>query len=432
MRVLVLSHMYPRPDDPGFGEFIHRQTRALVQAGHQVTVIAPMMYAPWPVWFHRRWRSFASVPIEGCHDGVHVYRPRFLSPPGMRWHFVEGHTIRQGVAHLVARLHAHTPFDILHANRLFPEAYAALPIAARLNIPLVGMARGMDLNLIPAWGAIYRAQLRQAISGCDGILSVSRALLDSAWHLGPIWVPSGVVYNGVDLAAQPAWEAPKAQLRAMLGLPCDAILATYVGRLEPDKGTPELIRAMAACMRRAPRLHWVAVGRLSQLHYRRDIANTGFAHRIHLLGHLQHERVVRVLQASDFFVFPSRIEGVPNAVLEAMAAGLALVATCAGGTAEVVPPQAGRLVAIGDVKALQDAILELAFDPEKRQQMGMAGRNHVAERLTWAQNALGLTTFYARVLQHKRVSNASRWPRLNEQESRAQRNGQHSPIMEAG
>lgn len=389
MRILIVSQMYPRRDAPTFAAFIARQAEALAAAGAQVTVVAPMQASPWPLWVHPRWRAHGLVPRREATGALRIERTRYWSPPGMRLHFVEGHTMRR------ALLHERLPqVDVVHANRLFPEGFAALALGRRLGVPAVCMARGMDLNLIPSWGAVYRRLLRKIVADADGLLSVSRALVDDLRQIVEPPRPVHVVYNGVD--ALPALRSEeRLAVRQRYGIPAHAVLACYAGRLEPDKGTPELLRAFSAAARRIRDLHLVAAGTVRVATYPLDVRRAGLAGRVTLLGERGGGEVHELMAASDLFVFPSRIEGVPNVVLEAMSAGLPVVATRAGGTAEVVPPVAGRLVAVGDVRGLEEQIVALALDAGLRRRMGQAGRRHVANNLTWQRNAQALLAYYA-------------------------------------
>jgi glycosyltransferase involved in cell wall biosynthesis len=403
MRVLVVSQMYPRPDAPAYAAFVRRQVEALAASGVEVEVCAPMMAAPPVLWWHPRWRAHGQVPLADAAGGVHVARTRYYSPPGMRLHILEGATMRRALLSAAARWRGRV--DLVHANRLFPEGYAALALGRALGVPVVAMARGMDLNLIPAWGPAYREALRVVAREAHGILSVSGALLADLAAVAPGAAPAprAVIYNGVDPIA-PADAAERRRLRERFGLPLEVCLAGYVGRLEPDKGTPELLRAFGAAAARVPGLHLAAVGEPRRRGYASDIAAAGLAPRVHLLGVRHPGEIRELVRAFDFFVFPSRLEGVPNALLEAMAAGLACVATRAGGIAEVLPAAAGLLVAVGDVRALEEGIVRLALEPALRAELGARARAQVLAHHSWAANAEALKAFYARVLGAQRVA----------------------------
>ena len=89
--------------------------------------------------------------------------------------------------------------------------------------------------------------------------------------------------------------------------------------------------------------------------------------------------MLRHYRDSNLFVFPSRHEGMPNSVLEAMASGLPVIASDISGNEElVIPGITGLLVPPGDPNALEDALLDLLSDPVRRKQMGSAARERVA------------------------------------------------------
>jgi glycosyltransferase involved in cell wall biosynthesis len=396
MRILVVSQMYPRRSAPTFAAFIRRQTEALAEAGHDVTVLAPMMHAPWPLWFNERWYAHGQTAKSASYKNVLVHWPTYWSPPGMRLHFVEGHTMWLGLKPLRHSL-AERKFDIIHANRLFPEGLAALELGKQLGIPVVCMARGMDLNLIPSWGWAYRRALKKVIGEADGILSVSKAFLADLEPIARPACPTAVVYNGVDPLPAASREE-KRVIRQKYGLPEEGVLAGYVGRLEPDKGTPELLRAAGGAMRANRELLLAAVGEVRSESYRVDVQRMHCKDRIFLLGPKTYAETRELMRAFDLFVFPSRLEGVPNAVLEAMSCGVPVVATLAGGTGEVVDGGAGLLSPVGDVRRFEHNLLRVSANEALRKRMGEAGMRHVAKHFSWYANARGLTEFYARLL----------------------------------
>ena len=152
-----------------------------------------------------------------------------------------------------------------------------------------------------------------------------------------------------------------------------------VANYRPQKGQAELVRAMAA-VRQSVAANLLLVGR-SGGELDPVIEEAGLAGSVRFTGEVAEPETYYGEMA--VYAHPSWWEGLPGAVLEAMAHGLAVVGTPAGGMAEIVEDGlTGYLVPIGDVAALGAALTELLMDREKSQRMGLAGRERVRERYT--------------------------------------------------
>lgn len=178
---------------------------------------------------------------------------------------------------------------------------------------------------------------------------------------------------------------PKAsgkELLDQLGVDADQLVVLIVARLHPQKGHRYLIEAIPRVLEDVPNAVFLFAGEgelrgeLSRL-----IKDAGVGHATRLLG--ARDDIPSLLEVSDLFVLPSLWEGMPNAVLEAMAYGLPVVATCVDGTTEVVEDgRTGILVPPKDVSALADAIVRFLKDRELRLIMGNAGRMRVIEEFS--------------------------------------------------
>jgi starch synthase (maltosyl-transferring) len=189
-----------------------------------------------------------------------------------------------------------------------------------------------------------------------------------------------VIPNGVDLeridAAVPA-------RRADLDVLDDEVLALAVGRLDVQKGLPDLLDAIEEASEAAPRLRLAIVGDGPL----RGWLESSIAGRPRLSGLVRivgrRDDVPALMKAADLLVHASLWEGMPNVVLEAMAAGLPVVATAVEGTDEmVVPGRTGWLVPVRDPRALGAAITQAAADCEVRRRLGLAGRLRVEEEFS--------------------------------------------------
>ena len=160
----------------------------------------------------------------------------------------------------------------------------------------------------------------------------------------------------------------KAAKRRELGVPEDAFLLASVGELNDNKNHQLVIRAMAELD--CPEMHYVIAGEGPLLEHLTSLARElGVGERVHLLG--LRTDVAEIYKAADIFCFPSIREGLPVSTMEAMAAGLPLVAAINRGTVELVADgDNGLLCTHEDVRRFEENISRLQKDPQLRQQMG--------------------------------------------------------------
>ena len=268
--------------------------------------------------------------------------------------------------------------SLIHAHDAHALALAALASWGR-SIPLV-VTRRVDFPLRRP-GPWRRAGRVIAVSE-----AVARVLRTDGIDPGRIVV----VRSGVDLEAAVA--AAPIGLRARLGIPADAILAAHLGALVPHKDQATLLRAAALLRERCPTLSWVVAGEgelrpeLTSL-----LEELGLGDRVHLVG--QVSEPLGLLAEADLFVMSSRQEGLGTAVLDAMARGIPVASTDAGGLPEMLAGGAGVLVPAGNPSALADAVERLAGSPALRQEIGARARA-VARRFSARRMAEEVLTVY--------------------------------------
>lgn len=207
----------------------------------------------------------------------------------------------------------------------------------------------------------------------DCFVSNAHAIEEELRSFG--WIPDErlrVIYDGVDPA--PIDQADPAGIREDLGIAPDQLLALVVARLVPEKGHAFLLEVLANAAPAHPELRVCFVGEGPEADaIRRRIKELGLLEGVRLLGF--RSDVPRLLRAADLLIHPSRREGAPNAVREAMAAGLPVVAVAASGTPELmVDGETGLLSAIGDAEGLRTNLERVFSDPDMRRRMGAAGR----------------------------------------------------------
>ena len=211
-----------------------------------------------------------------------------------------------------------------------------------------------------------------------------------------------VIPSGIDTDRfQPL---PSADFKTLLGLPPGCTAVGIVTRMRTRKGVEEFVRAIGALRRERPDVHGVIVGEVSL-----DEVLEGIVRELDLDGHLtllgRRSDMPEVLSAFDLFVLSSHDEGMSNAVLEAMAMRLPVVATDVGGTGEVVRHGAsGLLVPAKDPVALAQSIGEVISDRERAAAMGRLGREIVVERFSAPAMVRQMEELYFEIARSKNVA----------------------------
>ncbi len=182
-------------------------------------------------------------------------------------------------------------------------------------------------------------------------------------------------------------------------VPGDKVRILFLGRVGERKGVPELIEALGALPRAG---NWQAIiagdGELDQSQAR--ITELGLQDKVTMPGWVGPDDVAQLLAASDILTLPSYDENLPMSVIEAMANGLAVVATPVGATEEIiVDGQTGLLVQPGDAPGLATALGRLLDDPSLRERLGQAARTTHAERLEIRPYAARLQQIWREVAQ---------------------------------
>ncbi len=336
----------------------------------------------------RRWEPHA--PSLGAVDGTLVHR---LAPSG------QGHLKKWGlvltVPRVIRRHRASHPIVFVQGFRILGIPAMLTPGRRRRQVILKadsmgemsgaffapGLRRlGLSTRFLPVRLAL---RLRnRTLRRADAFVAISSAVADELVECG---VPRERIHripNGIDLQRfRPPRTGEKVAERRFLELPEAARIVLYTGRLVSYKGLPLLLDVWSRLAGRHPRAHLVLVGEggadihscEAELRARVE-GGPGRAPipRVHFAGAVQE--VERFLKVADIFVFPSESESFGISVAEAMAAGLPVVATRAGGLADLVSDEWGGIpVPVGDGQALEEALHRLLSEPELAVELGRRG-----------------------------------------------------------
>lgn len=294
---------------------------------------------------------------------------------------------------VVRRFLLATAPDVFHCHvGIGWESWGGVEAARLAGVPVVVQTQHLPFLLSHPG---KRGALLRSVGGVDRVIAVSDGVRRTYEAIGVplarlVTVPNGVPERGTGLGRRVA--------RADLGLRADQPVVMTVGRLTKMKGQRYLIDATPHLVSRVPGVAVVVVGEGPlRMGLESRAAEMGVNGSVHFLGHRTDARFL--LDAADVFVLPSRHEGMPLAAIEAMEAGLPVVATHVIGSREVVADgETGILVPPEDSAALGAAIAGLLAGPGVRAAYGAAGRRRYLDRFTAERMAARTEAVYARLL----------------------------------
>lgn len=284
--------------------------------------------------------------------------------------------------------------EVVHTQLEF-AAILGIPAARLHGLPTVATLHTLDAPPPRSRLALHFRLMAWALRRARRVIAVSeitrRHYLERA-RLRPERVVT--IYNGIDPAAFQVEPGVRQEARAEWAIPPAAPVVATVAVLREPKGIQHMLAALARVAAAFPTVRYLVVG---DGPYRRALEeqteHLGLADRVVFAG--AREDVARLLAAADVFVLPSLTEALPTVVAEAMAAGLPIVATTAGGVPEMVRHgEAALLVPPADPDALAAAVLRLLGNPRQATAMGRSGRRLVAERFDIRTQARALTEDY--------------------------------------
>lgn len=388
MRILTFTNLYPSSVQPRHGIFVEQRLKRLLGGGQlEARVIAPIPWFPLRGRMFGTWGEFAGIPTVEIRDGIEVRHPRYPVVPKVGMSIAPllmAHAVRASLKRLIEDGY---DFDLIDAHYFYPDGVAAVMLGRWLQKPVVISARGTDINVLPNY-AVPRRWIRWAATNCDAIIAVSRSLKERLCELGTPEDKVTVLRNGVDLELfQPL---NRRHIREQLGVTGTLLLS--VGNLIEQKGHDLAIRALVDI----PNAQLIIIGRGPNERSIRELAaSLGIGDRVRFLDNLPQAELVRYYNAADVLVLASVSEGMPNVVLEAIACGTPVVATAAGGTAEVIScPEAGELMQVRNTSGLIEAFTRLRERTPDR----AATRRH-AEQFGWSDVVRDQLALYASVAE---------------------------------
>ena len=394
MNVLMVTSSYPKFPGDVTAPFIESIARSVAARGHTVDLVLP---------HHPDLRRGSAEPVRFF---PYRYAPRqSWSLWGYAQSLVADEQVRKGIyllAPLVAlslrralgeRLLAKR-YDVVHAHWLVPNAAMIADQVRASRTPFTISLHGSDVFLAEKLGLAKEMAFR-ALRAAGAVTACSSDLRQRALALGARPERTRTVPYGVDVSDFSPGR-PDRSIRDRLGVPERAIFVLAFGRLVEKKGFRYLIEAAT----QVPGIQVVVAG---QGDLGRELA--GLARErgapVSMAGALDRGALAAALAVADIVVVPSvvdragNLDGLPNALLEALAAGRAVVASRLAGIPEVVTDgENGLLVPEKDAPALAAALTRLAREPWLRERLGRAARRHAEAHLSWGAVGAALEECY--------------------------------------
>jgi glycosyltransferase involved in cell wall biosynthesis len=377
MKIALLSEKYT-PDIGGLAISTERFARLLTSAGHTVRVFCPTFNLP------------PSEQRTLFSNGIHLTR--------FGAHKRTDDTLVDWFELIVAehRRQPHEPFDLLHAYFLTQAGFVAAYTGNYLNLPSVVSIRGNDIERAafdPSRFShtMFALQNASAVTtNASELAKKARAFIARDIHLIP---------NGVDSGHFKPMER-NAALAEALGLEGNRNVVGFVGELREKKGLATLLSTHAQVNKVQP-TSLLIVGEVRQGEDKQlfeELRSSNPQVPITVTGYITPKELPAYYALMDVFVHPSLRDGMPNAVLEAMACGTAVVATDVGGVSDVIQAGVnGTTVPANDAESLSNAIMRLLKDGSMRSQLGKQARETVEQKFTLEKELLANMAVYQQV-----------------------------------
>lgn len=364
MKILLINSEYP-PIGGGAGNASSNTARGLVQRGHDVLVLTS---------------GWDALPFEETRQAVRIIRLATLRRKMDRSNALEQISFIFAASLRISGLARDFKPDVTLAFFGLPCGVVALLLKRLYRVPYIVSLRGGDVpGFRPYDFRLYHKLaapvIRSVWKHADAIVANSNGLQKLALAFDSHY-PIPVIPNGVD-----------ALRFAVSGRDWSPPHVLSVGRVVYQKGFDLGMQALSRL--KDLEWTWIIAGDGPQMAALKAMAEEfGIRERVHFTGWLSAEQLKEQYASANVFLFPSRHEGMPNVVLEAMASGLPVIASHIAGNEElVVDGETGRLVPPEDADALQVALKPFLVEAQLREQMGGAARRRVETSFSWERVA---------------------------------------------
>lgn len=396
--VLVISYLFPNSVYPGFGIFVFKRLKA-VSKYKNVMVINPVPWFPFSR-FIKRYRNFHLITEKEVIDGLEVYHPRFFVIPGY-FKFLDSITFLISVLPLAYRIKKKFELELVDIHWTYPDILSGHVLSKLCKVKYAVTIRGKAaLNIFLKNGmtnsigqefSIRTLILNFFLRRADSVICVSKELADLSENIGVSSKRIQVISNGVD--PDTFYRMDKELSREKLGLELKRPIILSVGNLIYGKGFDRVLSAM----KDLPDLTYYIAGSTGpagdyEKQIRLKIKDLCLESRVVLLGQLNQDELRVWYNAADLFCLPSRSEGSPNVLNEALACGCPCLATCVGTVPQIIDNEKYGLVVSNSAGGIQNGLSKIQSMSFNREEIAQNFK-----RLSWDRCAQDVVGNYAKI-----------------------------------
>lgn len=385
MKVVFLVSNYPNANNPVAGNFYKRMTEALVRQGVEVTVYALTPYSNKLMGkFSERLDLYSKYPKYEEINGVKIIRPQYLNFPKFQ---------RLGLSHYLMywalnEHHNFAKYDIINAEYAYPFGLLARLLQLKYNLPYTVNYIGDDVNIDPFLSSRLRKLFLRSIEHANARISVSEELAKVAKELSGF--DSVVINHGLDLR-----QIEKVTYSKLIRKEQTKYFL-YVGELSFAKGTHLIIKLIEnEEWARDENIQWILIGQGSLAADLEKFSN------VQLKGLLNNDDVVSYMKHSDYFIFPSLNEGMPNVLKEAGACNLPVLSSDVGGIPNLLKNgERGLMFKGGDYDDFKINLKNMLQNPHQVKIKSDCLHEHIYQYYDVDKNASQLIKTYEMALQN--------------------------------
>lgn len=399
MKVLILSHMYPRYKEDQFGVFVHEQALELKRQGMDVKVISPLPYTPFLLsCFSKKYRGYYQQKQYQILDGIAVYYPRYVTfPKNIRFEQT-GQSMIKGISKIVGKLDRDWGIDLIHSHAALPSGFAGLFFKRQLNVPLFLTIHGDDFQNKIYLNDKVKHKIRETLEGSDGIILVSTKLRAIQLREFPSLSidQTCVIANGINSDfLKPVQKNDNNR----------EIVILSVSNLIEQKGVQINLKAIAQLIDKHPDLKYQIVGDGSfRAELEKLTRSLKLTNHVEFTGKVPRNLIKEYMDQCDIFSMPSWNEAFGIVYAEAMARGKPVIGSIGEGIEDVITDNHnGFLVKSQNVDALVPVLDKLLSDRGLSRSVGQNARRLMETQYSWENHVKQLRGLYQKALGQKNV-----------------------------